>query len=391
MRVTLVLMPPKLQRRRATALAMVCAVIATGILVQPSFLTPANAVDYPTWEEVEAAKQSEATAQSEYDRLVSALAAAREESERAASAASQAAAESAQAAADLAAAEARESRIAEQLQYAEEDLASNDNAFGSAVSWMYRDGNGLARVTELNSAESADEFMSKLSSATRSAEMWSDLAARAAEAVNTVQALEEQSTKVRQERASLAEVAEDRAQAAAVAEQEAAAAVALALERSDTIYEQLALLRDSTAETERLYLLGLEVENQNNQNPPSPPGGGGNGSGGGGGDGSIMSPAEAQAYARGAIGAYGWGEGEFSCLVSLWNGESNWRVTAENPWSGAYGIPQAWPAEKLATAGPDWRTNGATQVNWGLAYIKSAYGSPCTAWNRWQARDPHWY
>lgn len=103
----------------------------------------------------------------------------------------------------------------------------------------------------------------------------------------------------------------------------------------------------------------------------------------------IMTPAEAQAHARGAIGGYGWGDEQFSCLVSLWNRESGWRVQARNPSSGAYGIPQAYPAESLAKAGPDWRTNGATQIAWGLSYISSRYGSPCGAWDH--SERTGWY
>lgn len=100
-------------------------------------------------------------------------------------------------------------------------------------------------------------------------------------------------------------------------------------------------------------------------------------SGGGSGD---NSPAGAKATARGMLAGYGWGDDQFSCLVSLWNRESGWRADALNPWSGAYGIPQALPGEKMASAGLDWRTNAATQISWGLSYISARYGSPCGAW-----------
>jgi hypothetical protein len=63
----------------------------------------------------------------------------------------------------------------------------------------------------------------------------------------------------------------------------------------------------------------------------------------------------------------------------LWQRESGWRYNAENP-SGAYGIPQALPGSKMATAGADWQTNPATQIKWGLGYIQSRYGTPCSAW-----------
>ena len=75
----------------------------------------------------------------------------------------------------------------------------------------------------------------------------------------------------------------------------------------------------------------------------------------------------------------GWSEGQWTCLDPLWTRESGWQVTATNPSSGAYGIPQALPAAKMAAAGADWRTNPLTQIEWGLSYIASSYGSPCAA------------
>ncbi len=90
-----------------------------------------------------------------------------------------------------------------------------------------------------------------------------------------------------------------------------------------------------------------------------------------------------------AASQYGWGEAEFQCLVQLWTKESGWNYQAVNASSGAYGIVQAWPAEKLATAGADWRTNAATQIKWGLDYIARGYGSPCAAWGH--SQSVNWY
>lgn len=81
------------------------------------------------------------------------------------------------------------------------------------------------------------------------------------------------------------------------------------------------------------------------------------------------------------LASYGWSSSEFSCLNSLWERESGWNPAAANPTSGAYGIPQALPGSKMASAGADWATNPATQIRWGLGYIKSSYGSPCAAWD----------
>jgi hypothetical protein len=93
--------------------------------------------------------------------------------------------------------------------------------------------------------------------------------------------------------------------------------------------------------------------------------------------------------AQAMLADYGWSSGEFSCLDSLWVKESGWDPQAANPTSSAYGIPQALPGSKMATAGADWETNPATQIEWGLGYISERYGSPCSAWSHSQANG--WY
>lgn len=100
-------------------------------------------------------------------------------------------------------------------------------------------------------------------------------------------------------------------------------------------------------------------------------------------------PGSAQAYAAGAIAARGWPSSEFDCLYALWAKESGWRVNAYNASSGAYGIPQSLPGSKMATAGADWETNPATQIEWGLGYIAGRYSTPCGAWAKSQASG--WY
>ncbi len=87
--------------------------------------------------------------------------------------------------------------------------------------------------------------------------------------------------------------------------------------------------------------------------------------------------------------ARGWTGEQWNCLYSLWQKESNWNPYAQNPSSGAYGIPQSLPGNKMATHGADWRTNPATQIAWGLDYIAGRYGTACGAWNHSVARN--WY
>jgi Transglycosylase SLT domain len=89
------------------------------------------------------------------------------------------------------------------------------------------------------------------------------------------------------------------------------------------------------------------------------------------------------------LGQYGWKASQFSCLEPLWYHESGWNPSAMNPSSGAYGIPQALNGSMMASAGPDWKTNPATQIRWGLTYIHDRYGSPCAAWGHEQSVN--WY
>lgn len=114
---------------------------------------------------------------------------------------------------------------------------------------------------------------------------------------------------------------------------------------------------------------------------------------GGAGDAGVhgTGAAAAQEIARNLLRAFNWAPNQMAPLVKLWNGESGWNYKATNPSSGAYGIPQALPASKMASAGADWRTNPATQIRWGLNYISQRYGTPLIAWNTWQKRQPHWY
>jgi Transglycosylase SLT domain len=113
-------------------------------------------------------------------------------------------------------------------------------------------------------------------------------------------------------------------------------------------------------------------------------------SGGSGSGGSTVTlpapdPGTAQRIAYDLLSSYGWSPSTyFSCLNNIWTRESGWNYRAENA-SGAYGIPQALPASKMASAGADYLTNPKTQIIWGLGYIQGRYGNPCSAWSYWEA------
>lgn len=99
--------------------------------------------------------------------------------------------------------------------------------------------------------------------------------------------------------------------------------------------------------------------------------------------------AQAQAYAAGAAAQRGWTGNDWDCLVKLWNRESRWLWYAENASSGAYGIPQSRPADKMAAFGANYRDDAAVQIDWGLWYIAQAYGSPSKAWQH--SEQVGWY
>ena len=142
-----------------------------------------------------------------------------------------------------------------------------------------------------------------------------------------------------------------------------------------------------TEKVDEVVLVGTGSGNTGGKSAPADSGSGG----GGGGESSSPAPAAnasgdgttpegAQAIARSLMGSYGWGDGEFSCLQSLWNRESGWNYQAENASSGAYGIPQALPGSKMSSVADDWATNPSTQITWGMQYIQGRYGTPCSAW-----------
>ncbi|WP_380285628.1 transglycosylase SLT domain-containing protein [Kitasatospora purpeofusca] len=100
---------------------------------------------------------------------------------------------------------------------------------------------------------------------------------------------------------------------------------------------------------------------------------------------TSVSPGSVQELAQQIVG----NDAQFQCFSQIVKRESGWNYTATNKSSGAYGLVQALPGSKMASAGADWRTNPATQIKWGLNYMNSRYGSPCGAWSFWQSH--HWY
>ncbi|MBV1849093.1 lytic transglycosylase domain-containing protein [Catellatospora tritici] len=110
---------------------------------------------------------------------------------------------------------------------------------------------------------------------------------------------------------------------------------------------------------------------------------------------TSATPSSCKAYTGNQLTAckllpsFGFAYSQMPPLVQLWNHESGWNARAENKGSGAYGIPQALPGSKMAKFGDDWKTNAATQIKWGLDYIKNRYKTPSGAWSHFQ--NNNWY
>ena len=102
-----------------------------------------------------------------------------------------------------------------------------------------------------------------------------------------------------------------------------------------------------------------------------------------------LTQADPKTLAKALMPLYGLSTAQFSCVDNIWEHESRWNVHADNPYSSAYGIPQALPGSKMSSAGPDWQNNAETQIRWGLNYIAQRYGSACAAWSFKEAHG--WY
>ncbi|MFE9423661.1 transglycosylase SLT domain-containing protein [Kitasatospora sp. NPDC006697] len=104
---------------------------------------------------------------------------------------------------------------------------------------------------------------------------------------------------------------------------------------------------------------------------------------------AVTAPADTSAGSLQALAASIVPAGQLAAFDQIITHESGWNITATNPSSGAYGLPQALPGNKMASAGADWQTNPATQIKWALQYMNETYGSPNAAWAFWQTHSAY--
>ncbi|MDQ0896112.1 hypothetical protein [Agromyces ramosus] len=363
--------------RVAAAAAAVLAVIAA---------MPAAAAfgeEYPTWSEVEAAKSDVAARETEAARITAFVDGLEAEAGRLGDAAVTAAAASAAAETAHRAASDRAATLRASADAATVEAEASAARLGRVGAMLARSGGADVPLRLLFGPENDVDLLEGLSRAAQLTNVFGAIADRAEVAEAASASLSAQAEVAESERARLAREAADAADDALTAHEAAEARLSEQRSALETLYAQLASLRDRTVQLERLARVGDQKRQEEERaraaaaaaaaandvgDSTAPP------------PGVVVDPAGAKAYAAGAIGRYGWGGGEYQCLVQLWTRESSWRADAYNASSGAYGIPQSLPGSKMAVAGADWRTNAATQIDWGLAYISARYGSPCGAW-----------
>ncbi|KQQ95302.1 hypothetical protein ASF62_01815 [Leifsonia sp. Leaf325] len=379
----------------------VIATLAAAALLALTVVPAASAEDYPTWDEVEAARSSAAATSAEVDRISDFITSLTAESARLGRITIEKAAAYTVAKAELDAATRRADVLVAQRDTAVTEAADAHDRYGAIVSQLVVSGGTESLTVQLLLDDSSDtDLLYRLGAMTKLTQQAAGLEDRAESRSNEADALNAQAAVAEKARDKLAASAQKALGEAQAAEQEAGARLAAQKEASATLQAQLASLTAEAADVEKRYTEGeaarkaaeaaaaaAAAEAAAAAAAAAEAAGDGGGGGGGGGATPIYTgdvdsdPGAAQAYAAGAIGAYGWGADQFGCLQRLWNKESGWRADAYNASSGAYGIPQSLPGEKMATAGVDWRTSAATQINWGLSYIAQRYGSPCGAWD----------
>jgi peptidoglycan DL-endopeptidase CwlO len=409
--------------------------------------------DYPSWEEVQDAKATEAGKAAEIARIGDLLASLQDQSETLGTAAVQSAAEYAAAHAALQAANATVEELTAQVAKADSELLQHRKELGALAAQSYKTGGtNMGFFVALDAVQA--NSVHGLNLVQIVGDKTAALVNKAAAAGRIATALAAQEQAAKDERGRLSVEAEARLGAARSAQDAMARQVAEEQQHSEELTAQLASLKGTTAEVETAFLHGqaalaayeaaqaakrAAAEEQARQQadaaakaaavpaarpvapgipaPADPAPAPANPAPA---DpvpvnpapanpapapaaspspppvvvpslpgGAVNDPAGAKSYASGRLGAYGWGQDQFLCLAQLWTKESNWLTTATNPSSGAYGIAQALPPGKYSSAGADWLTSYRTQVEWGLGYIGQRYGSPCAAWNHSVARN--WY
>ncbi|MGN6744475.1 MAG: coiled-coil domain-containing protein [Amnibacterium sp.] len=374
----------RLRKRWFGAVAAAATALTVGALLAPAAV--ALPVGDPTWAEVQRAKHNASAKAAEVQRIEAALAGLEQKAAALGAAAIKAQAAYSAAERQVRAAQASLASLEQQAAAAEAKAKAARRTAGTVATQLYRSGDPTLSVWL--SGTHADSLLYRLGALSRIGDSSAALLARAVADERTAAALGDQAkaqAHIRDQLAAKAKQLSDRAKAA---QRAADAQVAATKARTATLQAELRSLQATSNALQASYAAAQAAKAA--AAAAGDGGGGGALSSGSAGPGSL-SPGAAQSYAQGRMAAYGWDGSQFDCLVRLWNIESGWQWNAYNPSSGAYGIPQALPADKLASSGSDWRTSSATQIEWGLGYIQNRYSTPCGAYAFETSHVPYWY
>ncbi len=352
---------------------------------------------YPSWQDVQNARQNEASKAEEVHKIEALLSGLKTQEEELGNAAVRSAAEYAAAASALDAARAKVDALTAQVARADAAAAGYKKETGALAAQAYKAGGANAGLFAALDALESKDGLQRLDVLQLVMDRSSVLFNESVAAEGAAKAMAEQERAAKAERERLAGEAKAKLDAAQEAQASMARTIAQEKQHDQELTAQLASLKGTSAAIEDQYRQGQAAlaayraaqeakraaAERARQQPapgvvsPTIPGG------------AINDPAAAQNYAAGRLGSFGWGTGQSQCLVRLWNRESNWLTNATNPSSGAYGIAQALPPGKYSSAGSDWLTNYRTQIEWGLGYIRDRYGTPCVAWDH--ETSTNWY
>ncbi|MCU1529784.1 MAG: hypothetical protein JWP75_3547 [Frondihabitans sp.] len=381
---------------------MIVVAVGLGVLSAPE---SAFAVRIPSLAEVQAAKGHAAETKTQVAEITASLASLQKTASAKSLASIQANAANTTAQSKLASATSTANTLSIQLTAEKKKAAIAHQEAGQLAANLSRVGNSTSLEGSIFDGKDAGSTLYKLGALSQLTAQWQTVLNEATVTSKAVSSLSAQADVAQQERNNLATQAATALASAQAAQQQANDAVSTASAEQSTLYSRLAVLNSTTAALEKTYnqhqaalasyrqeLIDkhdAKVLAYQKAHPVTVVTSVGSTSTTPTGTGVVDDTAGAHAYAQSVLGSYGWDSSQYQCLVNLWNQESGWRTSALNVSSGAYGIPQALPADKMATAGLDWQTSYVTQINWGLGYIRSSYGSPCGAWAHEVANN--WY
>lgn len=370
--------------------------VALAVTIPLFTAAPAFADDYPSWAQVQAAKQNASAAKAEYVKIVGLIGQLQQAASAAAADELKKQFEYTVAKSALDEQTAKLDSINAQVSTAQEDAKQAETQYGKLASQLYISGGGSLTAKLLLSGstggkDAAGDLLDQLGAVSQLTSHIAELQTYAKQKQNVVTSLQADAKQAEGIRTTLEKDAGAKYQAAQAAKVAADAALATKQKQGAILQAQAASLDSEAAALQKQRDDGLQRDQAAQAALANQGGGGGSNVTIGGSCTGGCSPGAAQAYAQSAMSGYGWSGGQFSCLVNLWNMESGWSWNAYNSSSGAYGIPQSLPAEKMSSAGADYLTNGNTQIRWGLAYISASYGTPCGAWNFEMSHTPHWY